>query len=88
MVEALHQDVGAQPARLDYGMNSRSQRTAPTEEGRATFDYSAQALVQNQQQSEDSLNKEDISPGARELVQQYFGSLGPERSRAARPSAP
>lgn len=59
------------------------QRAAPTEEGQATVDYSAQALVQVRQQSEEALNKEDIPPGAREYVRQYFGSLEPDRQNPA-----
>ena len=55
------------------------QRAAPSDNPQATVDYSAQALVQIQQQNEEALTKEEIPPGAKEFVRQYFGSLEPER---------
>lgn len=53
------------------------QRSAPQKEGDAERDFSVEALVQVQQQSEQALTKEEIPPGAREYVRQYFGSLEP-----------
>lgn len=58
------------------------QRAAPQEGQDSTVDYSSQALVQIQQQSEEALTKEEIPAGAKEFVRQYFGSLEPERQRS------
>ncbi|NUM56177.1 MAG: hypothetical protein HUU46_21260 [Candidatus Hydrogenedentes bacterium] len=57
------------------------QRAAPDGDESATIDYSSQAIVQIQQQSEEALTKEEIPPGAKEFVRQYFGSLEPENRR-------
>jgi hypothetical protein len=59
------------------------QRAAPTDGQDASIDYSSQAIVQIQQQSEEALTKEEIPPGAKEFVRQYFGSLEPDNRRAA-----
>jgi hypothetical protein len=59
------------------------QRAAPTDGQNATVDYSSQAIVQIQQQSEEALTKEEIPPGAKEFVRQYFGSLEPSHGRTA-----
>jgi len=64
------------------------QRTAPGEGEQASVDYSSQALVQIQQQSEEALTKEEIPAGAKEFVRQYFGSLEPEGDRTeSKPAA-
>lgn len=57
------------------------QRAAPAGDESATIDYSSQAIVQIQQQSEEALTKEEIPPGAKEFVRQYFGSLEPTERR-------
>ncbi|MFA6244212.1 MAG: hypothetical protein WC655_24935, partial [Candidatus Hydrogenedentales bacterium] len=58
------------------------QRSAPQKEGDAERSFSTEALVQVQQQSEQALTKEEIPPGAREYVRQYFGSLEPDSATA------
>ncbi|MCC6796596.1 MAG: hypothetical protein IT366_15855 [Candidatus Hydrogenedentes bacterium] len=58
------------------------QRAAPQDNENATVDYSQQAIVQIQQQSEEALTKEEIPAGAKEFVRQYFGSLEPDNQRA------
>ena len=58
------------------------QRAAPQDGEHATIDYSQQAIVQIQQQSEEALTKEEIPAGAKEFVRQYFGSLEPDNQRA------
>ncbi len=64
------------------------QRTAPSEGEQTSVEYSSQALVQIQQQSEEALTKEEIPAGAKEFVRQYFGSLEPEGSRASDGTVP
>jgi hypothetical protein len=54
------------------------QRAAPTDGAESTIEYSEQALVQVKQQAEEALTREEIPPGSREFVRQYFGSLEPE----------
>ena len=54
------------------------QRAAPTDDAESTIEYSEQALVQVKQQAEEALTREEIPPGSREFVRQYFGSLEPE----------
>ena len=58
------------------------ERAAPQDGENATIDYSQQAIVQIQQQSEEALTKEEIPAGAKEFVRQYFGSLEPDNQRA------
>ncbi|MBN2312028.1 MAG: hypothetical protein JXR94_23825 [Candidatus Hydrogenedentes bacterium] len=65
------------------------QRAAPDESVESTLDVVSEAFVEVQQQAEQALTKEEIPPGAREFVRQYFGSLEPEgRARPARPAQP
>ncbi len=53
---------------------------APDENAESTVEYVSEALIQVQQQAEQALTKEEIPPGSREFVRQYFGSLEPERA--------
>lgn len=54
------------------------QRAAPEEGAESTIEYVSQGLIEIQQETEEALTKEEIPPGAREFVRQYFGSLTPE----------
>ncbi len=60
------------------------QRAAPSEGADSTVEYSEQALVQVKQQAEEALTREEIPPGSREFVRQYFGSLEPESATEQR----
>jgi len=55
------------------------QRAAPDEDVESTIEMVNQAFVEVQQEAEQALTKEEIPPGARELVRQYFGSIEPEK---------
>jgi len=54
------------------------QRAVPDEDADATIEFSSDAIVAVQQQAEQALTQEEIPPGAREFVRQYFGTLEPE----------
>jgi len=54
------------------------QRAVPDENANATTNFSSEAIVAVQQQKEQALTQEEIPPGAREFVRQYFGTLEPE----------
>ena len=52
------------------------QKTAPGEERpESTLEFSSEALVEVRQEAEQALTKEEIPPGAKEYVRQYFGAL-------------
>jgi hypothetical protein len=56
------------------------QRAAPDEEEtESNIEIVSEAFVEVQQQAEEALTQEEIPPGAREIVRQYFGSLEPEQ---------
>jgi hypothetical protein len=54
-------------------------RAAPEEGAESTIEMVSQAVIQVQQEAEQALTKEEIPPGAREFVREYFGSLEPEK---------
>jgi chemotaxis protein histidine kinase CheA len=56
------------------------QRANPGSEAESTVDMSGLAAIQVQQEAEQALTKEEIPPGAREAVRQYFGSLGADEA--------
>ena len=52
------------------------QRTAPDEDGaEASVEAAGPALIRVQQEAEQALTKEEVPPGAREYVRQYFGAI-------------
>jgi len=55
------------------------QRAAPNQDAEPTQDFIAEVLVEATQEAEKALTKEEIPPGAREFVRQYFGSLESEK---------
>ena len=59
-------------------------RAAPEEGAESTIEMVSQAVIQVQQAAEQALTKEEIPPGAREFVREYFGSLEPEKRGAPR----
>lgn len=61
------------------------QKTAPEPGAKSTAEFLPGAFVKVQQQAEQALTKEEIPPGSREFVRQYFGSLEPQ-SRKKRPN--
>jgi len=54
------------------------QKSAPDEDVETTLDYVSGAFIQVRQEAEQALTKEQIPPGSKEFVRQYFGSLEPE----------
>lgn len=54
------------------------QRTAPEEGEEAQVEYVSGAFVELKQEAEQALTQEEIPPGSKEFVRQYFGSLEPE----------
>lgn len=60
------------------------QRAAPDPDVESDAEFVAQALTEITQQAEQALTKEEIPPGAKEFVRQYFGSLEPEGARGNR----
>ena len=59
------------------------ERAAPDEEGGSSLEQVNQAFIEVKQQAEQALTKEEIPPGSREFVRQYFGSLEPEAPQDA-----
>jgi len=53
------------------------QRGTPDGDATPEREYIAGAFVEVRQQAEQALNKEEIPPGSKEFVRQYFGSLDP-----------
>lgn len=56
------------------------QKGVPDEDAAPTVDFVQGAFVEVQQAAEQALTKEEIPPGSKEFVRQYFGSLEPEAS--------
>jgi hypothetical protein len=56
------------------------QKGAPQDDAESTLEYVTEAFVEVRQEAEQALTKEEIPPGAKEFVRQYFGSLEPEQS--------
>jgi hypothetical protein len=54
------------------------QRAVPDEDAEASIDFSSEAITVVKQQAEHALTQEEIPPGAREFVRQYFGTLEPD----------
>jgi len=54
------------------------QKGAPEQDAESTLEYVTGAFVEVRQEAEQALTKEEIPPGAKEFVRQYFGSLEPE----------
>ena len=54
------------------------QRAAPDQDAEPTQEFITELLVEAKQEAEQALTKEEIPPGAREFVRQYFGSLESE----------
>jgi hypothetical protein len=59
------------------------QRGAPEEGAESTISFSPEAIVQVQQQAEQALTQEEIPPGSKEFVRQYFGTLAPQNESAS-----
>lgn len=58
------------------------QKGAPEEGAEATLEYVTGTFVAVRQEAEQALTKEEIPPGAKEFVRQYFGSIEPEQTRS------
>jgi uncharacterized phage infection (PIP) family protein YhgE len=54
------------------------QRTAPDEEAETSIEGVTESFRQVRQSAEEALTQEEIPPGAKEFVRQYFGSINPE----------
>lgn len=67
------------PGELTKGkiLASILQRGAPDENAKSNLEYVSGAFVEVRQKAEEALNKEEIPPGSKEFVRQYFGSLEP-----------
>ena len=59
------------------------QKGAPDEGAEATLEYVTGTFQAVQQEAEQALTKEEIPPGAKEFVRQYFGSIEPESRTGA-----
>jgi len=59
------------------------QRGTPDEDAESQLEYVTSAFVEVRQEAEEALMKEEIPPGAKEFVRQYFGSLEPRRAGLA-----
>ena len=69
------------PGEISKGkfLASITQRAAPdAEDAVATVSFIAGVVAEAEQEAEQALTKEEIPPGSREFVRQYFGSLEPE----------
>ena len=53
------------------------QKTAPDGDAEASTEFISNAFIQVKQEAEQALTKEEIPPGSREFVRQYFGALDP-----------
>ena len=56
------------------------QRSTPEAGEEATVEYLTGSFEQLEQEAEQALTQEEIPPGAKEFVRQYFGAIEPERS--------
>lgn len=56
------------------------QRAAPEEGEEATVEYLSGSFEQLHQEAEQALTQEEIPPGAKEYVRQYFGAIEPEKA--------
>ena len=70
------------PGEMTQGklLASIMQRAAPEEGAESTIEIVNQAITQVRQQTEQALTKEEIPPGSRELVREYFRTLEPEQA--------
>lgn len=55
------------------------QKGAPEKDAKPTLEYIEGELTQVKQEAEQALTKEEIPPGSKEFVRQYFGTLEPEK---------
>jgi len=56
------------------------QRAAPDQDAEPTQEFISEVLIEAKQEAEQALTKEEIPPGAREFIRQYFGSLESEQT--------
>ena len=82
-------NVAFQPTKLPGDMTKGKilagimQKATPEEDAQPTHDYVVKTFEQVQQEAETALTKEEIPPGAKEYVRQYFGTLEPVETGAA-----
>lgn len=80
-------NVAFQPTKLQGGMTKGKilagimQKTTPDQDAQPTQDYVVKTFESVQQEAEQALTKEEIPPGAKEYVRQYFGNLEPEEAQ-------
>ena len=80
-------NVAFQPTKLQGGMTKGKilagimQKTTPDQDAQPTQDYLVKTFESVQQEAEQALTKEEIPPGAKEYVRQYFGNLEPEEAQ-------
>ncbi len=78
--------VSFDPAMLSGGMTKGKilanilQRGAPDEGARSDLGYVNEAFTEVKREAEQALTKQEIPPGAREFVREYFGALEPENN--------
>jgi len=76
-------DVGFKPTLLPGEMTKGKalmgvlQKGTPDEGAESELEYITEAFVAVRQEAEEALTKEEIPPGSKEFVRQYFGSLEP-----------
>jgi hypothetical protein len=56
------------------------QRSTPESGEEATVEYISGSFEQLEQEAEQALTQEEIPPGAKEFVRQYFGAIEPEKA--------
>jgi hypothetical protein len=59
------------------------QKTAPEGDAVASTEFIAGAFTKVKQEAEQALTKEEIPPGSREFVRQYFGALDPSGTESS-----
>jgi hypothetical protein len=77
-------DAGLTPTTLPGEMTrgklltSVMERTSPEADAESTIAAANKMVLEAEQEAEQALAKEEIPPGSREWVRQYFGSFEPE----------
>ena len=70
------------PGQMQQGpmLATVNQLTKPDDHAEASLDYLPGQMVQVQQEAEQALAQEQIPPGAKEFVRQYFGTLDQQQA--------
>lgn len=72
--------VAAGPTTKGKALASIMEKGAPETDASPTIEHAVQVYSDVRQENESALTKEEIPPGAKEFVRQYFGAIDPNES--------